>query len=235
MEAAKKYIEEHTQLQELISVLLNKSKLFGLNRYSKWGPIKKLVAMLKIICIGDIEKDGILIMGVQTIYKKDLKNYLGSYITKEELKSLKYRICVVHRYTADKYIEVDTKDVTKDVYVTKDGIENMHKQMSTVKNTIDDITKVDTKDTTTNVTKVDKQILNLKDIYLIKNPKIVNEEEISININYKILMVCPWRDVGDGLLLATNYSSELNKLFNSTNIHKEIIIDRKNILTAVRE
>lgn len=182
MEVTKKYINEHSEIQEVISTLLNKSKLLGLNRYGKWGPVTNLVAILKIICIGDVEKDGILLVGIQLIRKADLHVFLKSYITKEKLKELKYRICIVNKY---KYTN-----------------EKQNK-------------------------------IQLEGFYFITDPKIIEEQDKSIDINIKLLNVTCWRDAGDETLILTNYSSELNRLFGMTDNSSEIDIDKKKILTPI--
>lgn len=182
MDATLKYIDKHTQLQELLGNLLNRPKLFGINRYGRWGPIKSIVAILKVVCIGDVEKDGILVIGIQLIQKKQLHIYLKEHINKERLKECKYRICVVHKYS---FMD-------------------------------------------------DKTAIQLDNLFIITNPKKVEEKQESLDINVRTLSTTCWRDVGDDQLVSTYYTNELNRLFNITDDRNKIEIDIKKILVPVK-
>ena len=121
MDIIKKYIEEHTQIQELISMYLNKSKFLGINKYAKWGPNTNIVAVLKIICIGDVEKDSITIVGILLIPKPILSVYVAEKITTKELKDNKYRLCIVQKYD---YVEqMKNKIKLVDFYLIKNAKE----------------------------------------------------------------------------------------------------------------
>lgn len=185
MEDTKKYISEHTNIQEVISILLNKPKLFGINRYGKWGPIKKLIAVLKIVCIGNVREDGLVIVSPILIEKKALHVYVGKHISKEELKNLKYKICIVNKYN----------------YITEEE----------------------------NNTKI-----QLDDIYIIRTPKIIDPEEISLDINMRLLSITSWRDTGDDTLITTNTNTHITNLFSHLNGKEIIEIDPKKIIAPIR-